>query len=643
MDTARCQTDEGQLIIDITTGAIDPLDLPVERLFALCERLNAAYRAGAPEVSDAVYDDVFVASLRAVDPENSFLNQVEPEGDIFNAPTVRHDRPMLSTEKAYTEERVAKFVARLVEAGAQLGMQAAEVRIRATPKLDGMACRDSGERLVTRGDGQSGSDISHILERGAVIAGGTRGLGDGEVVVEQDYFVTVLKPKFDMSHPRNFITGFCGAETEKAHHRDAAAAGAVVFVPYRTLKAWEGTAEQFLANWKGICDEAKVGVPYLTDGTIIEAVDADIKAQLGSTSSHHRWMIAIKEKGETQETPVLDVTYQTGRTGRVTPVVELEPIYLSGAKISRVTAHHAGNVRAMGIGPGAVLEIIRSGEVIPKIERVVSPVTVSLPTNCPCCQHELVMEGDFLVCPNSLGCRAQVATGLIHFFKTLGNVDNFGPKAVQTLVDSGAVDLREIYTLDEASFRAMGFGPGQSANLVRELQRSLRQEIEDWRFLAAFGIRHLGRGDSRKLLNSLTLEELLEGVTSKQIAGVEGFAELTSSSISVALAERSSLIRALLPMFALRRTGPAGPKVQAAADSAIAGKHVVFTGTLSSGSREELQEQARSLGATVQSSVNSKTNYLVCGAKVGASKTTKAQELGVTVISESDYLTLIGE
>lgn len=632
---------DAELITSIATGDVDPLHLPAERLQSLCEQLNAAYRQGRPAVSDAVYDQVFIESLRVLDPANEFLQAVEPEIEPFSGPAVRHARPMLSTEKAYTEDEIGRFVARLQKTAADLGIQAFELVLRVTPKLDGIACRDYGDRLVTRGDGLSGSDISHILDRGAVIATGKRGLGDGEVVVVQDYFENVLKPRFDLEHPRNYITGFCGAETEKAHHREAALAQAVVFVPYQTLTAWEGTAEAFLRDWQLICEEVKQGVPYLMDGIIVEATHVDVKAALGATSHHHRWMLAIKEKGETALTPVKDITWQTGRTGRVTPVVELEPIYLSGANIARVTAHHAGNIRSLGIGPGAMLEIIRAGEVIPKIERVVTAVEAVLPTECPCCGHALELEGDFLVCPNSLGCAEQAATGLVHFFKTLGNVDLFGPKTVQLLVQAGVTQLPAIYELTAESFQMMGFGPGQAANLVRELERSMQQEVEDWRFLAAFGIRHLGRGDSRKLLEGFTLEALVDGVTADQLAALDGFGALTSKSISASLAERAGLISALMGSFTLRRTGAAAPKTAVAAAGPIAGKSVVFTGALSSGSREELQERARAMGATVQSSVNGKTNYLVCGEKVGASKMNKAAALGVQVLTEEQYLSLI--
>lgn len=653
-----------ELINGIVAGEVSATDLPAEELEAICVHLNEEYRAGRPLVSDPVYDELFVGALREIAPERPFLNAVEPEGEAFEGPVVLHKRPMLSTDKAYTVEEVSRFLGRATSTARKLGLSIPLFRV--TPKLDGQAGRDEDGLLLTRGDGASGTDLTHIFEHGVIAAGGERGQGDGEIVVMQDFFDEILKPEFGFEHPRSFIIGFCGADTLKEHHHRAVEAKAVRFVPYRTLQTWTGTAEDFLANWRGICDQMKASVPYLTDGAIIEAVDPALKAELGATSDCHRWMLAIKEKGETKITKAHAITWQTGRTGRVTPVAELEPIYLSGAMISRATAHHAGRVKAQGIGPGAELEIIRSGEVIPKIERVVTPVEAVLPSECPCCGHALEWEGDFLECPNSLSCSAQVETGLLHFFKTLGNIDGFGPVAVKVLVKAGITDLRDIYGLTADRLEAIGFGPGESANLVREMERSRRQVIDDWRFLAAFGIRHLGRGDSRKLLKGFTLEALIEGVTPaaiaqmdreelasltgtartqalivKAIEALKGFGSVTSNSICAGLEKRRELISSMLPKFTLRRTGAAAVESLSASGSAIAGKHLVFTGTMVSGSREDMEAGARAMGANVQSDVNGKTNYLICGKKVGASKTEKAAALGVAVISEAEYLALI--
>lgn len=629
----------------ILNGSVHLDDYSEADLQSLCEKLNQAYRQGTPVVSDAEYDNIFLAALEARNPANPFLNTVEPEQPLTVGPLVRHASPMLSTSKAYTEDEVKRFVERVLATALDLGIDAEEVRFCVTPKLDGMACRDDGERLATRGDGLSGSDVTHILERGAVIAGpGKRGLGAGEIVVDQQYFLDVLKPQFGLSHPRNYITGFCGADTLKVHHQEAVAAQAVVFVPYATLKHLELTAEELIDQWAGLCDLVAGEVPYLTDGAVVEVMDDAITESMGATSHHHRWMLAIKKNGETAITTARSITWQTGRTGRVTPVVELDTIELSGAKISRATAHNAGTVKSLGIGPGAQIEIVRSGSVIPKIERVVQPVTPCLPTQCPSCEHALVWDNDFLVCPNGLVCEKQVETGLGHFFQILGNVDLFGPKTIETLVSAGYKDLESIYALTEQDFIQAGFGPGQSQNLVREVARSKSQSVEDWRFLAAFGVHHLGRGDARKLLQGFSLEDLVAGVSAQDISKLKGFGDVTSESIARQLIERKDTIAHLLPMFTLRRTGKASLSVEddtLPVDSPIKGKGVVFTGKLITGSREDLQEAARSLGANVQSSVNSKTDYLVCGDKVGASKIAKAEKLNVTVLTEAEYVTLL--
>jgi len=185
----------------------------------------------------------------------------------------------------------------------------------------------------------------------------------------------------------------------------------------------------------------------------------------------------------------------------------------------------------------------------------------------------------------------------------------------------------------------MGFGAGQAANLVSEMKRSRAQPLDDWRLLAALGIHDLGRGDSRKLLKEFPLEEL-GGLTKGQLVKIRGFGDVTSESITAGLKERWSTIVSLLELnFNLIRTKTAAES--AAIESPVAGKKIVFTGAMQSGKRDDLKAQARDMGAETPGSVSKTTDYLVCGEKVGAAKTTKAEKLGVTVITEAEYLELI--
>lgn len=611
-----------------------PLHLPTEAE-RLAERLveyNAAYRAGAPVVSDAQYD-LLVARLRELAPDHPFLNRVEPE-TFGGKREVRHPVPMLSTEKAYTPEELERFVTRVAKEAAEIGVT--EVRFRVTPKLDGLAGRDDGAVFATRGNGEVGYEVSSAFAKGMIPQGG-RGKGVGEMVIKQSYFQEHLAGKFE--HPRNLVVGIVSSDTVNDFARQALADGVVHFVPYSELPSWEGSGAELLARMDAITEELSAKVDYPLDGMVVEVLDEDVRRTMGATSHHNRWQIAVKRKGETALTRVEEVIWQVGRTGKVTPVLLIEPVNLSGATIRRVTAHNAGLLQKKGLGPGAEVEIIRSGEVIPKIEDVLVAAHVDLPGACPSCGTALVRENDFLLCPNE-HCPDQTVQTIEHWFKTLGNADWFGRKTVEKLVASGYDSLEKVYELGEDEFRAMGFGPVQSANLAEAVYLSRTREVEDWRFLAALGIEDLGKGDSRKLLEAFPLEALPD-LTPDKIEALYGFGAITARSIVRGLARLGPTLRHLLDLgFHIIRSGAA--RVATAVDSPLAGKHVVFTGKMQRGSREDMQEQARALGALVQSAVNAKTDFLICGANVGATKMAKAQATGAAILTEDEYLRLIG-
>lgn len=524
--------------------------LSPDELAERLEAFNEAYRSGTPLISDAAYD-ALVEHLRAMAPDHPYLKSVEPE--VFPAKRqVRHPVPMLSTEKAYVVEGLRQFVDRVHKKAVELG-EIGAIEFRVTPKLDGLAGRDDGRALASRGDGLFGYDITSAFDKG-VVAVGARGEGLGEIVVSLSYFEENLADAFE--HPRNLVVGIVSSDTVNEAARQALADGAVRFVPYRSLPDWVGSGEDLLDRIEALYTEL-TGIDYPTDGLVIEATDGRLREAMGATRHHYRWQIAYKRRGDTAVTRVAAVTWQVGRTGVLTPVMEVEPVSLSGATIRRVTAHNAERVEKDGIGPGASIEIIRSGEVIPKIERVLTPSdAVRLPVHCPSCGIPLEREGPFLRCPNSAACRDQIVQRIHHWFRTIGNADWFGIKTVERLVDQGHHELAEIYDLTLDDYQAMGFGPGQAANLAEAVRLSRTQRLEDWRFLAAFGLPHLGTGDSRRLLQVIPLE-LVFDVGAEQIARIYGFAERTSRDIATEIAAQADQIAAMWRRgFNLERTAP---------------------------------------------------------------------------------------
>jgi len=595
---------------------------------------NAAYRRGEPLVNDHEYD-ALVERLRDLAPDHAFLKKVEPES-FEGKQEIRHPVPMLSTEKAYTVEELERFVNRVAKEALKIGTET--VLFRVMPKLDGLAGRDDGRIFASRGNGETGYEISSAFAKGVVPVGG-RGLGLGEIVVRQSYFEKNLSADFE--HPRNMVVGIVSSDTVNQIAAKALQDKAVHFVPYTELPFWEGTASEMIDTIEAIVTDLADRTDYPMDGTVAEVVNDELKREMGATTHHYRWQIAIKSKGETAATVVEAVTWQVGRTGNVTPVMEVRPVSLSGATIRRVTAHHAGLIRSQGIGAGAEIEIIRSGEVIPKLEKVLrSSDRVLIPDVCPVCSTRLAWQNDFLRCENR-ACRAQIEQRISHWFKTLGNADWFGIKSIARMVENGYDSLEKIYAMQEQDFIAIGFGPVQSKNLAQAITQSMTKPVEEWRFLAAFGISNLGKGDSRKLLSHRAFSDVMTA-RAEDLERINGFGEVTGKAIEKGVADiRETIVHMLSLGFNLVSV-PIGkdlPEVE----SVIAGKGVVFTGKMVRGSREAMQNEARELGARVQTAVSGKTDFLVCGEKTGAAKIGKAEKLGVTILTEDEYLGMLSK
>ncbi len=609
-------------------------DMTTDELVDFLTLANNAYRSGNPIINDETYDQIYYAELKQRAPQHAYFDLVEPEPELTHEKggKVRHSIPMLSTDKAYTQEETNAFVKRVVKEAEALGLDRSDIKFRITPKLDGMAARYLDDVLATRGNGLVGNDITRNLNRGLITIGGANS-GVGEIVIVEQYFKQNLSDKF--SHPRNFVTGLIGADTLSEEAKEALQDGVVHFVPYSQLEAIECNCDQLSTQVEALCEKIESQCIYPVDGSVIEVVNLDLRNALGATNHHNNWQLAKKVKGETATSLVEGITWQTGRTGRITPVINIKTVNLSGADISNVTGHNAGNILNLNVGIGAEIELVRSGEVIPKLLGVTKlGEEAHIPEYCPACKAPAVMEKDFLVCRNP-NCVAQVEAKLLHFFTVLGNVDLFGPKTIEVLVKNGIVDVASIYQLDAEKFEAMGFGKKQASNLVAQLLRSRTEAVEDWRLLAAFGIPHLGRGDARKLLDVYALNEL-NNLSVDQLIAISGFGEITANAIHQALIAQWDSIQSVIALgFNLR----SDDKVEVE-NSPITGKHIVFTGAMQA-SRDDMKEQARRLGANVQSSPNKKTDLLVIGEKVGPKKIEKAQALGTTIMTEAEYEALL--
>lgn len=620
---------------------LDAENLSDEQLVEFLKITNAAYRAGINIIPDEEYDFTYLAELRSRNPRHPYLLSVEPES-AFEGKTVELPEQMLSTEKKYSHEDIKKWLIGINKEAKEVGLELNQVMLRVTPKLDGFAAYDDGENLYTRGDGRRGTDITRVFERGLSVGGTSkRGLGAGEIVVTKSYFEKHLATKFD--NTRNLQASIIREKDLDPLVEQAITAKAAVFFPFASLPSWNGSMEEFLSKFDEIVNKVWNSVDYDVDGIIIEVVNEDIKKNMGSTRHHHRWQIAFKENLERARVKVLDVRPQTSRSGRVNPVAELEPTRLSGATIRNATAHHYKMVKEKGIGPGAVIELIRSGLVIPKIEKVLEKVAPQIPELCPSCGDKLIWEKDYLLCPNTNDCPAQIENTLEHFFRTIKNIDGYGSQTIKRMYKSGVLTVNEIYRLDKNALVSMGFSEKKVAqNLLDQLVRSRTEPLEDWRFLAAFGIYHMGLGMCERLLQNHHLDDVFN-LTVDELKTVEGFAKVTAKAVVEGLQRIKIRFWDLYKIgFNIQRT-PLITEGFESKNSPIAGKLIVFTGSMKSGSREDMKRQAKALGAQVANSVTGKTDFLVIGENVGTVKIQEAKGKGTKIISEDQYLFLITE
>jgi len=625
--------------IALVLDSKDASSLTEDNLIDLLSAFNLLYRAGMPAVTDQDYDHIFLAELIKRDPTHDFLNAVEAESDdAFEGKVVDLSQRMLSTDKAYDAKSIKGWVSRITKAAEEANIDPLTMIIDITPKLDGFAALDDGESLCTRGNGYRGTDISRVFERGLQVAGsGKRGLGAGEIVVDSDYFDEHLVNHFD--NTRNFQSSIIKEKALGEHAQRAIDNGAAVFFPFSELPRWQGTIDEFQANFESLVDDIWGSVPFDVDGVVIEA--PALRELMGHTSHHHRNTIAFKRNEDAVAVRILDVTFQTGKSGKITPVAELEPTKISGAVLSRATLHNVGWAEKMGVGTDAVALIVRSGLVIPKVVGVESEGILSLPGSCGSCGSAATRDGDNLYCSNKVDCSAQVESKLEYFFKTLGSCDGFGVKALEKLNAAGINKIEDIYNMTEAGFLAVGFGEGTTANLLSELDRSIATPVEDWRFLASFSLHNVGRGGCERLLKVHPIEDIFN-LTKADLIKIDGFADKKADALLDALGHIEDSFNELFGMgFNLTRTVLEVDEV--IEENPIMGKTIVFTGAMQHGKRDDMKKEAKAMGAKVGSTVTSKTDYLVIGEKVGATKVSAALANGTEVIEEADYLKLIGK
>jgi DNA ligase (NAD+) len=660
-------------------------DLGRDELVEVITQANAEYwDQHTASLSDTLYDRL-VERLRKLDPAAPILEDLGPQrpaGPVIEADKaveippqqrfgvgVRHARPMLSLDKAYSVEEVESWAAKF------------EGDMIVMPKLDGIACSiryDARGRLVlaaTRGSGTEGEDVTaNVLAIAVVPAQLPKGHGPVEVRGEVYMPLSVFQRfKEEFSNPRNLAAG-------ALRNKDSKKSGAfgLSFAAYDILEEGLKTEREKVARLKELglpgayCEfvdrdgiaaafesfsRKRSELDYEIDGVVYRADRCDEQQRLGLTAHHPRYAIAFKFQGDTGETTLLDVEWGVSRTGTITPMAMLQPIELSGAMISRAGLHNLTQFRALGLTKGARVEVTRRGGVIPHVERVVTPGPAGeafvIPEQCPACgspaQVRQKRDGEFLQCSQPKQCITARLRELEHFAKVV-DIQGFGPKIVTAVVDAGILaSPADYYRLQlEDLVKLERLAEKSAQNLLDQVQA--HREIPLPVFLEALGIDHLGPQNARLIAGEFRELAKIRTLDRDALMEVKGIKEAIADAIVNGLAGHAAMIDELLKEVRVPdEEGRAAPaEGEGAAPGPLTGKSFVFTGTLEGFDRKTAQERVQALGGTTPDAVNKTLSVLVVGAGKGAksSKQKKAEKLiaeGATIeiVSEAEFVAMM--
>ena len=385
--------------------------------------------------------------------------------------------------------------------------------------------------------------------------------------------------------------------------------------------------------------EIRDEIPVMLDGMVAKVNKLEYLDKLGYTTKYPRWMVAFKFPAVEKETIVKDVVIQVGRTGILTPVAILEPVEIGGVIVERATLHNFDEIERLDLRIGDHVIVIRSGDVIPKITKVLyhkrtgNEKKIPRPTHCPVCGAEVLDEGALIKCQN-LSCPARVVNTIIYFAsKNCLNIEGLGESVAKLLYEKGLVkDVTDLFKLKvEDLERLPGFARKKAENLINAIKRV--KGVECWRFVNALGIEHIGEVASKKICDTFGVEFYKHAP--EEFYKIEGFGPEMVKSIAEYIKVNKDKIEKLIQL--IQPKNPEKKEVQ----SPFTGKTVVLTGTMKK-PREEIKELLESLGAHVTNSVSKKTDFLIVGENPG-SKLEKAKKLGVTILPEEEMWKMIGE
>ena len=652
------------------------------RVEELVELLNKYayeyYSLDNPSVSDKEYD-IKYDELRALEEETGYVLPYSPTqrvGDVvlqgFNKYT--HKARLWSLDKAQSFDEIkdwhnrnVKFVNEMNSRGENLP----DLRYVITKKFDGLTINltydENGilQTAATRGNGETGEEVTAqvrtIKEIPLKTSSGDLFEVHGEAIMTVEAF-----DKYNATSEtplKNLRNGAAGA-LRNLNVKETARRGLSAFfydVGYKegqNFKTYEemlnfikekglpmddyiryATTLQEVEKYITEIKDMRFDLNYDIDGVVIAIDDIRTRELLGYTVKFPKWAIAFKFEAQEATTKLLDVEWNVGRSGRVGPTAILEPVELAGVTVKRATLNNMDDIKRKGVMIGADVFIRRSNDVIPEIMGVVessleNATEIKVPETCPACGSHLVLDGAHYFCENTLSCKPQMVKSIVHFAcRDAMNIEGFSEKTAEQLFEK--LDIRSIadlYKLDYEKLLTLDkFGPKKAQNLLDAVERSKTPEL--YRFIYALGIPNVGVKTAKDLVNKFKSIEGLKSATFDELVSVQDVGDIVAKCV-LEFFQEEKVLDTIDELLKLGVNPSFEEKV--IVESSFNGKTVVVTGTLQNYSRGEIKAKLESLGAKVSGSVSKKTDYVIAGEEAG-SKLTKAQDLGVTVLSEEEF------
>ena len=659
------------------------------RIKELREKLNYLnhqyYVEAKPIVSDYEFDTLMreLQDLEALHPElddpNSPTRRVG--SDLTNAfQSVQHAYPMLSLSNTYSLEELHEWIDKLKK---EVGD---EIEFDCELKYDGTAIsltyeNDRLVRAVTRGDGTRGDDVTeNVRTIGSVPLQLLTPSGlpsfevRGEIFMTSTTFDRLNKEREEsgeqlFANPRNAAAG-----TLKLQQSKIVAKRDLQFIAYQlegrnlpfeshsqsmdNLRQWGFpvssaalTCEKVedIDNYINHWDEERHNITEPIDGVVIKVNHYTLRRALGRTSKAPKWAVAYKFKAEQALTELQSVTFQVGRTGAITPVANLAPVHLAGTTVKRATLHNADQIEALDLRVGDMVYVEKGGEIIPKVtgvelsQRPADSRPLEYITTCPECGTELVRyEGEAKhYCPNQSGCRPQILGRIIHFIRRKAmNIETLGEETIELLFDSGLIScLADLYDLRAEQLAVLPrLGEKSAANIIQSIRNST--QVPFHRVLFALGIRFVGETTAKYLAAHFQSMDAVMDATREELIEAEEVGTKIADSIVDYFADEQN--RAIIEHLRSAGLQFVAEQKSTLSDS-LAGLTFVISGSFANHSRDELKAMIEAHGGKNLAAVSSNTNFLLAGDKIGPAKLQKATKLGVKIISEQEFIEMVGD